>query len=309
MATIKIHYDGKAASPKQQLALLKQHGVFIPDEKTAANCLAFVGYYRLFAYVKPFLSHSSPSPIAFEHIWNLYTFDQKLRLLVIEAIEKIEVAFRVSISEVMSLQYDPFWYLNEAHFDYLKWHSEFMEKVIQLTAKKEHALIKHFYQSYSAPDFPPSWMMTECLTFGTWSKVFHNLKKRRDKIAVANRLRIRLMPLLSWIRCLTELRNLCAHHDRIWNHFFRYTPKDVPCAQYQEHRFYQQVYVLKEMLTVISPHSGWLERLKSLMVEYRHLPLERMGFLKDWLHDPLWEMNIKNTVSVDVVENEPASLL
>jgi hypothetical protein len=151
MMITKIRYDGKAASLSEQLALLKQHGVLIPDEKTAGHYLSFVGYYRFFAYVKPFLSNSLPSSIAFDRIWNLYTFDQKLRLLVIDAIEKIEVAFRVSISEVMSLQYDPFWYVDEEHFHFLKWHREFMEKVMQLTAKKEHALIKHFYQSYSAP--------------------------------------------------------------------------------------------------------------------------------------------------------------
>lgn len=192
MATIKIHYNGKAAPPDEQLALLKQQGVLIPDEKIARDYLSFVGYYRLFAYVKPFLFNSLSSCIVFDHVWDLYTFDQKLRLLVIDAIEKIEVAFRVSISEVMSLQYDPFWYVSEEHFHYLKWHTEFMEKVMQLKAKKEHILIKHFYQSYSAPDFPPSWMMVECLTFGAWSKVFHNLKRRSDKIAIANRLQIRL---------------------------------------------------------------------------------------------------------------------
>jgi len=54
---IKIHYNGKAASLDEQLALLKQHGVLIPDEKTAGKYLSFVGYYRLFAYVKPFLSN------------------------------------------------------------------------------------------------------------------------------------------------------------------------------------------------------------------------------------------------------------
>ena len=131
MTMTKIRYDNKATSLDEQLDLLKQHGVLIPDEKTAGKCLSFVGYYRLFAYVKPFLSSPPSSFINFDNIWNLYTFDQKLRLLVIDAIEKIEVAFRVSISEVMSLQYDPFWYVNGEHFHYLKWHDEFMEKVMQ----------------------------------------------------------------------------------------------------------------------------------------------------------------------------------
>jgi abortive infection bacteriophage resistance protein len=226
--------------------------------------------------------------LTFEKIWNLYTFDRKLRLLIIDAIERIEVAFRVSISEVMSIQYNPFWYVHSDHFKHLRWHIEFMDKVLALTQKQDHVLIKHFYNTYSCPDFPPSWIIVECLTFGTWSKVFDNLKKRSDKIAIANRLGIGMMHLLSWIKCLTELRNLCAHHERIWNHIFRYTPKDAPNMAHQSHRFYQQAYILNEILNVISPGSDWKDRLKTLMKEIDSFSIKKMGFSSDWEADPFW---------------------
>lgn len=289
MTHTKIPYNGKAASLEDQILLLKQAGVLIKDEELAKNCLSFIGYYRLFAYVKPFLNRSSIKPhIDFDQIWNLYIFDRKLRLLVIDAIERIEVAFRVSISEIMSTQYDPFWYTNNGHFKHIKWHIEFMDKVLNLINRQEHTLIKHFYNTYSSPDFPPSWIITECLTFGVWSKVFDNLKKRGDKIAIANKLNMRLMRLLSWIRCLTELRNLCAHHERIWNHFFRHTPKDVPSQPHQDHTFYQQAYIIGELLKVISPTSGWKNKLRDLMEEYSDLPLEKTGFSSRLDTDPFW---------------------
>lgn len=289
MNDTKIPYTGKATSLDEQISFLKQAGILIKDEALAKNHLAFVGYYRLFAYVKPFIN-SSPikKQIDFEQVWNLYIFDRKLRLLVIDAIERIEVAFRISISEIMSTQYDPFWYVNNSHFKHVKWHVEFMEKVLKLTTRQEHTLIKHFYNTYSSPEFPPSWIITECLTFGVWSKVFDNLQRRSDKIAIANRLKMRFMDLLSWIKCLTELRNLCAHHERIWNHFFRHTPKDAPRQKYQDHTFYQQAYIIIEMLKVISPTSEWKSKLKELMSEYSHLPLEKMGFLNQWEKDPIW---------------------
>ncbi len=164
-----------------------------------------------------------------------------------------------------------------------------MDKVLTLTNRQEHTLIRHFYNTYSSPDFPPSWIITECLTFGAWSKVFDNLKQRSDKIAISNKLNMRLMRLLSWIKCLTELRNLCAHHERIWNHFFRHTPKDAPKQSHQDHTFYQQAYIIIEMLKVISPTSEWKIKLHSLMEEYSYLPLEKMGFPTDWNTDPIWE--------------------
>jgi abortive infection bacteriophage resistance protein len=301
MSIIKIPHSGKAASLNEQVSQLKQLGIFIADDKTAKSHLLFVGYYRLLAYVKPFLPVSNAN-ITFEQVWNLYTFDRKLRLLVIDAIERIEVAFRVSIAEIMSTQYDPFWYTHAEHFKHQKWHLEFMEKVLTLTRRKEHTLIRHFYNTYSHPKFPPSWIIAECLTFGTWSKVFDNLKRRSDKITIADRLNIRMMRLLSWIKSLTELRNLCAHHERIWNHFFRHTPKDVPNDPHQNHRFYQQAFVLDEMLRTISPQSAWKDRLKILMQEHNDIPIEKMGFSHDWKSDIFWEIEKKHIIKKSIKE-------
>ncbi|NNM59834.1 MAG: Abi family protein [Legionellales bacterium] len=286
---IKKPYEGQTASEEAQIKQLEAVGIVITDKSNAMQKLKFVGYYRLFSYVKPFLQSNKTidSSATLERIWELYVFDRKLRLLVIDAIERIEVAFRVSISEIMS-RYSPFWYIDSTHFNHLKWHIEFMEKVLKIVSKRDHHLIRHFYETYSSPDFPPSWIMVECLTFGTWSKVFDNLKKRGDKIAIANRLKMPFMTLLSWIRSLTELRNLCAHHERIWNQFFRHTPKDVPNQAHQEHRFYQQACIINGLLTKIDPGSTWKNELFNLMRDYPQLHITQMGFQQNWMKDNFW---------------------
>lgn len=287
MSIKKIPYGGKAASVKEQILALEEAGLLIKNKPAVLHALAFVGYYRLFSYVKPFIRESS-SKISFEKVWDLYTFDRKLRLLAIDAIERIEVAFRVSISEIMS-PYSPFWYTEPGHFKHIRWHAEFMDKVLQITSRQEHNLLRHFYGKYSAPDFPPSWIIIECLTFGTWSKIFDNLKKRSDKIAIANKLNIKLMDALSWIRALTELRNFCAHHERIWNQFFRHTPKSVPNESHQEHRFYQMGYIISKLLFQIELNMDWKKKLYELMQQYPFLPFEQMGFGTNWQNDVFWQ--------------------
>lgn len=175
MATEKIPYIGKAASIEEQIKLLTDIGININDKESAIRRLTHVGYYRLSAYFKPIREMFAPkNPISFEKIWELYVFDRKLRLLALDAIERIEVALRVAMSETMSTQYGPYWYIDGNLFKNKNWHLEFMGKVIQVIEAKNHSIIRHYYNTYSKPEYPPSWMIIECLTFGVWSKAFYN---------------------------------------------------------------------------------------------------------------------------------------
>lgn len=281
----KLKYEGKALTPEEQIQLLKNRGIQIQDNLSVSRCLCHVGFYRLSAYIKPLLEANSP--IQFEQVWDLYIFDRKLRLLVMDAVERIEIAFRVSISEVMSSRYGPLWYLEANNFANIKWHLEFMEKVVKLAETKNQLLIKHYYETYSYPEFPPSWIIIECLTFGTWSKVFNNLKNRNDKKTIAARMGQPFRKLESWIRCLTDTRNLCAHHERLWNHIFTYCPQNAPNDKHQFQRFYQQAYIICKLLKEISSESDWQDKFKALLREH-NLPVQQMGFQSDWQNDPFW---------------------
>lgn len=120
-------------------------------------------------------------------------------------------------------------------------------------------------------------ILTECLTFGTWSKVFHNLKNRKDKVEIARRLGQPFKIIESWIVSLTEIRNICAHHERLWNHIFHYPPKQSPNTPHQNEKFYQLCYIIDKLLKQISVGSDWKSHLKELFKNYHDIPFMQMG--------------------------------
>jgi abortive infection bacteriophage resistance protein len=112
-----------ATSIDDQIALLKRRGLVIADELRAKHYLRFVGYYRLAGYALPFQvnynadgSHRFLDGVSFEDILDLYVFDRKLRLAVMDAVERIEVAFRAQFSQTMSEVRGPHGFMDAAHF-------------------------------------------------------------------------------------------------------------------------------------------------------------------------------------------------
>ncbi len=289
MKNAKLFYNSKPLTCEEQIALLQERGILVKDSQAAIQHLSSVGFYRLFSYVKPLLAISS-HPVDFDQAWDLYVFDRKIRLLLIDAIERIEVAFRVAISERMSIQYGSLWYNDPNQFSNLKRHADFIQEVAKLIKRKKHPLIKHYYETYSAPSLSPSWMLIECLTFGNCSKVFCNLKNRKDKKSIAEHFGQTFKTLGSWIVSLTELRNICAHHERVWNHVFHYPPKNAPSAPHQKEKFYQQSYIVIKLLQQISPHSDWQKKLKTLFEEHPKTPFYQMGFSENWQNDGFWKI-------------------
>lgn len=106
----------------EQINLLEQRNLIINDIFSVTHYLKTIGYYRLKAYFQPFLLNNHNSNDGFKpkstfyDVLNLYIFDRELRLLMVDAIERIEVALRTAISNTMSNKYCPHWYLNQALF-------------------------------------------------------------------------------------------------------------------------------------------------------------------------------------------------
>lgn len=82
----------------QQVALLQQRGMVIDDPAEAEFYLQHLNYYRLAAYWLPFegdhASHAFRAGTRFAEVLNLYIFDRELRLLLLDAIECVEVSVR-----------------------------------------------------------------------------------------------------------------------------------------------------------------------------------------------------------------------
>jgi len=99
----------------QQIKILKNRGLIIKNEERASRYLSFISFYRLRAYTYPYQDNNDDQhpffpKITFDTILNTYLFDRKLRLLVFDSIERIEIAFRTQIVYYYSIKYGGNWY-------------------------------------------------------------------------------------------------------------------------------------------------------------------------------------------------------
>lgn len=217
-------YTKQALTFEQQINFLTEQGLIIDDVELAKYVLSIIGYYRLSGYLLHFkLPHNDHKPrkfnlgITFHHVWHLYQFDRELKLLVTDAIEKIEVAFRASIINEMGLSYGPFWYTEQQYFRHIKPYENQMRNIQKIIKDKHEVFLEHYYNTYDAPEHPHIWMIMETLSFGGCSKLFSNLKHVGDKKKIAKIFNQAPTIIDSWLETLVYTRNLCAHHSRLWN--------------------------------------------------------------------------------------------
>ena len=113
----------KPALPHQQLLQLwSDRGLIIPDPARAERYLRHIGYYRLSPYTIPYQvkrgreSHEFRDNTSFDQVLDLYVFDRQLRLVVLDAVERVEVAVRALVTDVMSEHAGPHWYTDPGNF-------------------------------------------------------------------------------------------------------------------------------------------------------------------------------------------------
>ncbi|MDP3560353.1 MAG: Abi family protein [Legionellaceae bacterium] len=301
-------YTKPALTTTQQVEFLISQGLQIADQELAHHVLSTVSYYRFSSYLLPFkLSHQNSGPrqfkktATFEQVWQLYQFDRELRLLVADAIEKIEVAFRAALINVTSQRFHPFWYVERTYFKESKankkrdFFEDYLKTIKTISINKQEVFIQHYHQKYDEPTFPPIWMMVEALSFGACSKMFDNIQSKEVRNEIAAFLGQHTTLIESWIRSLTYTRNLCAHHSRLWNRWFvipPLIPKNSPITTHIEgnYRFQLVAFVIHQLLEKISPESNWKQKLFVLFENNADFTGVAMGFNTDWKNDPLWSI-------------------
>lgn len=307
---MKQAFTKKAITVQEQIELLITKGLTIHDTSKTSHCLSTVSYYRLSSYFRPFLNQSTKNQsfnqgADFEQIWNLYTFDRKLRLLVSDAIERIEVALRASLSNVLAIKYGIVWYTKNEPFskDWNKKNKKGITPSIIFNSeinkiinnKHSEDFIKHYMNNYSDPKTPPSWMILECLPLGGCTNSFRYLASLKDKKAICEIFKEHPSIIGSWLDSLRYTRNLCAHHARLWNRWFVVEPiysKSFGRIRTKERSFHQQAIILYRLTAAISPDSIWRDKLYSLFEEYSDsIPFEQMGFTEDWKADEFWSLS------------------
>lgn len=283
----------------QSVALLEGRGLVIPEKSYAKRYLRTIGYYRLSGYFPPFYGEENKfSPGSdFRDILDLYIFDRKLRLLVMDAMERIEVAIRTVMSNDLAVTYgDPHWFLDKSVFKSWykidKLHAEITHYTGKGQKGQRNKACSHYYEKYSEPPYPPCWMVTETLTMGTWSVIFEALERSKVKQRICKQFGINVNDFGSWVHELTLIRNDCAHHARFWNTSHALKAKNVDKYSYTGvplRTAYVKFVMIKVFMDQLFHNSLWAERL------YSHLdtcPLDveqHMGFPKNWKNMSFWK--------------------
>lgn len=304
----KQNFTKQPLSIDQQLDLLRQRNLTISDESFARLCLETVSFHRLSAYSLPFerdkKSHLFQKDITFSHIWNLYLFDRKLRLLVLDIIERFEIALRTTLSNHLAVKHGAWWYLEDGVFK-TSWikknHKDYSPKDIFLyelnsvcSDKKHNEAIKHYYQKYDKPPYPPSWIVLEFLSFGKCTSLYRYLRSPKDKAGISAIFGVHQNIFESSLEPLRYTRNLCAHHSRLWDRWFVYKPRtlrELKAADCLPGTLKEQLALLHLLTTKISPQSNWKQRLHDLFAQYEQfVQFKLMGFTKNWRDDPFWQV-------------------
>jgi abortive infection bacteriophage resistance protein len=299
----KEKYRKPRLSIDEQIQLLAEQGLKIESLQDAQHVIKVVGYYRFSGYLHPFKSpHQNNSRrnfqcgITFDTIWQLYQFDRELRLLVSDAIEKIEVAFRASISDVTSKELGLFWYADSKFCRNQSLHLNFMRKIDSQLKHPEEVFIQHYLEKYNDPKFPPVWMMIESLSFGTCSKLFSNIQSIAIRNMISEIFQQHTTIIESWMKVIVSVRNICAHHSRLWNRWLveaPIVPKNEPLHGYllnHNRKFIVCAYILTKLLQPVAPQNHWKNNLYDLFDKYNQFPGLTMGFSKEWQKDPFWEL-------------------
>jgi len=302
------NYEKPPLTFEDQVSKLIEKGLIVSDKKQAQKILSIINYYRLSAYWHPFKIRNTN--VDFNDVIRLYEFDHHLRLLLIDAIERIEVAARTHISYVLSHQYGPFGYsdpnnfcsnskrTSKSKFDHDKWLKKIKHEVERLSDKEQ--FIRHYKGKYEGFPIIPIWMLTEVMTLGSLSMLFSGMKIS-DKRSVAQEFQIHHELMGSWIHSLSYLRNICTHHSRLWNRQLAIPPKVPnvfiwkPPRTPTNRRIFFVLLIIREMLKAVNIEDlnirdNWQSNVTTLIRPVVENPLWRnaMGFPEDWEEHPLW---------------------
>ena len=290
-----MHYAKPALTFEDQLDLLRNRGLTVRDQERALRWLHNVSYYRLSAYCLPFKAGGDVfrHGTDFNDIAGLYIFDRKLRLLVLDAVERVEVAIRTAVTYEIAHTHGPHGHADPANFAPGFDHARFMADLVDEEHRARETFASHFRRKYPEEQHLPVWMATELLSFGTISKLFQALQPSiRQAIAVPYAVDAQFLG--SWLHALAYVRNVCAHHKRLWNRGLAIRPRlpsrslDWPHHVPDNQKIYAVLVVLRHMLGTVSPNALWRNRLFTLVSDHPKVPLDAMGFPEDWQRRVTW---------------------
>lgn len=294
-----MEYTKPALTFEQQADQLIGRGMEC-DRDELIRCLKSVSYYRLSGYWFPFRNEDSSfkDGTTLTKVWRRYAFDRRLRLLVLDAIERVEICIRTELVYRLAHAQGPFGYSDSTNLPGLEpdEHAKFILRLTDEYENSQEQFIRHFKSVYGDTHaLPPYWMITELMAFGTLLRLYRG-SPQPIKRQIADRFGVNAVVMESWLKTLNIIRNICAHHGRLWNRELGFKPM-IPRKDRTWHepvavtnnRIFGVLTILKCMLDDVAPQSGWPDRLVGLLDDYSDLPRDRMGFPEGWRKSPIWK--------------------
>lgn len=299
---------------EQQADLLISERGLEADRDDLVRHLADIGYYRLSGYWYIFKRKPKDDEngkkderfiegTTFEQIWNLYTFDRQFRLVVLDAIERVEIYFRTQLAYELARKTGAFGFRDKDNLPRLEQdaYHEFIERCTEELERSREPFAIHFKEAYGDEhDLPPYWILVNLMDFGTMLRLYNGASSDiRGKLA--NDLGVTSRVLKSWLVAINTTRNICAHHGRLWNRGIGTRPIIPTKSKYPEwhepfavrsDNMFGVLTILSYLLERIAPNTSWHERLFGLLSRLGSDELRRMGFAEGWEECPLWKPHL-----------------
>jgi abortive infection bacteriophage resistance protein len=313
-------YTDDALTIDEQIQLLVAKGLKA-DETRLRYCLSNVSYHRLSGYWHSFREFDDQTGdwsfrqgTSLSAIWDRYVFDRHLRLLVFDAIERVEVAIRNDLILALAVPQGPFGYLEPANLPNIEAadnngtvvysHRSLLSHAQSLynrEIKNDNAVVKRYDSLYSDHNtgYLPYWILMEIVEFGTLARFVWGAPKDAKR-QIAQQYGLKSSAVLdSWMGYLRSTRNAIAHHQRFWNHKYPVKPV-IPDRKSPEwhapvdiepikDRAFGTLTILKYMLGYIAPQSRWADRLEALFTKHPRIDRRLLGYPDNWRECPFWQ--------------------
>jgi abortive infection bacteriophage resistance protein len=305
-----LQYQHLPTTIDQQIEHLRSRGI-VGDEDLMRRWLKTVGYYRLSAYWLPWelspadgetRSKRFPAGTNFTDIVDIYIFDRQLRLLIMEAVDRFEIAVRARWTNLFSLAHGAHAHMDHTNFQNGFDYAKMFAKISSTVEQSSEVFIEHYRRKYTSPYLPPLWQITELMTLGEISMWVKATKDNNMKDAVAKDLGLPNKETMEGtLQLLSYVRNICAHHGRLWN---RRTVKRAPNIKSFRHDMdievngsqhqprnsvYNVLVILAKTLRHQSPDTTFPDRVRSSVETRAAGQMRSMGFPEDWKQRPIWK--------------------
>lgn len=335
-----MKYDKPHLSYDQQLALMRDRGLAVADHPRAIQGLKRIGYYRLSGYTFPLRTlEENPQQAkgkqqkrgetfiegaSFEDAVALHDFDHRLRGILLDGLQQLEVGLRVKIGYTLGKR-GALAHLDESELDptaqnphrrkrnksrYEVWREEY-DSLQEKAKNGKQEFVMHFTECYD--DEVPIWAAVGFMTMGCLISLY-NLLNKKDRRTIARSLRVKNSNVLvGWLNPLNILRNQCAHGNRVWNRPIPFQADKLNLEMLTnpallrhlaispkapvDHRVYFHAATTAYLLRELTPDSTWPQDFVAVMrtfpssvsEKFPLSPVASMGFIEGWEHEKLWK--------------------